>query len=167
MFQTTASPLVLDEYISAVVGFTYEEQEPNELSVDADGEWITPVDPAEANDLGVLSGPGFVDIITGSTSFYSADYGYIHDDDAFVFELPSTLQVNFVLGWEGDADIDVYLIDEEAEIWEYGASYDNPELGGGYYDLKPSKKYFLSVLGYLGPDGEDVPYELKIETSEP
>ncbi|MFT5460943.1 MAG: hypothetical protein ACI9K2_007464, partial [Myxococcota bacterium] len=38
--------------------------------------------------MGPLSGPPFVDLFQGEMTFASGDYGYVHDFDVFVFQVP-------------------------------------------------------------------------------
>lgn len=166
----SADTLMLDAYAPLVIGYELDETEPNDLPEDEEGEWITPIDPANANNGGVLSGAGVVDIFRGTLDFKSADAGYVHEQDAFAVTFPSELVVTMQLSWGDDSDIDVYLLDENAEIWEASAGYDNPEVSEPAGTVLPDTQYYLVVIGYLGPAGgsaASVPYELRIEQAAP
>ena len=164
---TVESPILLDTFVESLPGFVFAETEPNDLPLDAGGDWIVPVDPLLANDAGLLSSNGLVDTITEFISFQSANPGYIHDEDAFTFQVAEPSFIRWSVEWDtsgGDADIDAYFIDEQAYIVDYAASYDNPEVGLGA-SVEANTPYFLSILGYVGPGPGDVAYEVTLEAT--
>ncbi len=159
------TPLALDAFAPLVIGVEVAEVEPNDVPVDGTNYTIDVADPSLAQDLGALSGPGFVDILRGSSPILTADSGWVHDVDAFHFTVPATQEIFFSLDWSDAAmDQDFVVVDGAGEWLEHGATSAKPEVnywGGAIFE--PETDYFLVVMGYVGTEGTDPTWELSME----
>ena len=161
--RTTSTGVPIDDARAPVViGLELVEIEPNEGFVDV-GTFELDVTNATPQDLGMLSGPGFVDFLTGEIFIFDDATGFVHDSDTFTFTVPASELLYFELGWDGDADIDVIFFDSEGVALDWAASLENPEVSGGYWEFVPDETYYLSVLGYAGTADVANPWELKME----
>ncbi len=161
----SASKLVVDSFAPLVIGQEFTEQEPNDADSVTYASWeLDPADMGNANDLGVLSVPGEVDILRGTTPFTSDSADWVHDHDLFKFQVPVTELLYFNLDWsEGDADLDAIIYDSTGEPLDWLVTYDKPELGGGYGAFVPEEDYYLVILPWMGPNGTTMDWELILE----
>ena len=164
----SAETLVIDSIAPLVIGQEFDEQEPNDADSVTYASWdLDPADMGNANDLGVLSTPGEVDIVRGTTPFESPEADWIHDHDLFRFQVPVSELLYFNLDWsDGDADFDAIIYDSSGAAIDWMITYDKPELGGGYAPFVAGDDYFLVILPWTGPDGATVDWELIIEGAE-
>jgi hypothetical protein len=161
----SAKPLVVDSFAPLVIGQEFTEVEPNDADSVTYASWeLDPADMANANDLGVLSAPGEVDILRGTTPFESDTADWVHDNDLFKFEVPETELLYFNLDWSlGDADLDAVIFDASGEPIDWMVTYDKPELGGGYAPFLPGEVYYLIIVPWIGPNGSTMDWELIME----
>ncbi len=157
------TPVVLDKIAPAMIGQVWDEAttEPNDTDI---GDAFD--NPDGAYDLGVLSGPGFVDIIENGSL---TDNGYNYwtgDNDTFKFQVPEPLFLNFTLSWDDPAhDLDIVLVDAEGNLLDQGY-YGFPEIPEvGTEILQPGQDYYLGVLLWIGTgnEGDTIGYELSLE----
>lgn len=162
--------LVVDRYATAVIGQTWEVVEPNDTNLTDALQYGDAFDPTSAQDLGILSGPGFVDEIVGGAMRDNGDGYWTGENDSFKFQVPEPLLLNFNLSWSNpDYDLDIVLIDAEGNTLDQGF-YGFPEIPEvGTEVLQPDTDYFLGVLLWIGPgvSGEEVPYDLTLEQLSP
>ena len=161
----TADTLVVDSFAPLVIGQEFTEQEPNDANSVTYASWdLDPSDMANANDLGILSTPGEVDILRGTTPFESDTADWVHDNDLFKFQVPVTELLYFNLDWSvSEADVDAVIFDSAGEPIDWMVTYDKPELGGGYAPFLPGEDYYLVILPWVGPDGTTMDWELILE----
>lgn len=158
-----ADPLTLDALAPIVIGFEIDEVEPNDQVVDFYSFELDVSTPGAAQDIGVLSGGGFVDIVHAQMEIFDDTYDYVHDADSFQFTVPEPVTLLFTTSWDVDADLDVFTNEADGGNLEFAWTANNPEAAGGAYTYEPGEIYFLSVLGYTGPVGTPFPYTLEIE----
>jgi hypothetical protein len=161
-YYEAVEPLILDSLAPAVIGFDRTETEPNDVVVDIGSFALDPtlaVDQAE--DIGMLSGDGYIDILRGTIDIGEGD-GWIHDSDSFMFTVPVEMTLFISLGWDTDADLDLVVNDgATGDPLDWSAGLANPEVDAqGYTELFPEEIYFLTVLGYSGASAN---YELCVE----
>lgn len=154
--QFQVDPLVLDAFAEAQEGFSLTEEEPNEVNLDAD-----PVDFSGAQDLGILSPAGFLDIVTGSIIYDPLD------DDVYRFQVPASQTLYCQLGWGDASDVDLYILDGDVNMVDGAASYDNPEVCGGGALLDPGVDYYVLVRAYDGDPTITSTYTLSLEWGSP
>ncbi|MBN2801330.1 MAG: hypothetical protein JXX28_19470 [Deltaproteobacteria bacterium] len=159
------TPLVLDAFAPLVIGWEADEEEPNDVPVDSANFEVDVSDANLAQDLGALSGPGFVDILRGSSPIETDAGGWVHDVDAFRFTVPVAEEIFFTLEWSDDTmDLDLALVDSSGEWLDHGATSAKPEVNAwGGAVLEPGEDYFLVVLGYIGTPATDPTWELSLE----
>ncbi len=180
LFSSTGTHVTLDtENITKVtvevdtiqpkmIGWTYAEQESNDPDYDAENDqWA-----AGANDPGITSGPGFVDIITGTIEMTgAAGYGE-HDEDLFIVTVPSDVYLSVILDWDSADDIDYYVLgprdgDPVADYEDDSDYYAQPEFGVTRDLLHPGETYYIWVAGYAGTDGSVANYTVELEYLSP
>jgi hypothetical protein len=154
-----ADPLLVNALAPEVVGQVQDELETNHPAFD-DAGGLAPADPGTFQDLGALSGAGFVDYVNGVSDF--AGDGAGADDDRYRFTAGAAFSLSASLEWEGGADIDWYLFDSAGELVDLGATSANPELGDGAA-LVSGETYYLVVVPYEGAANTSVPYTLRFE----
>jgi hypothetical protein len=163
----TAEPLVLDANAPAQIGQELVEAEPNDVACDITTGFCDTSDPTKFQDLGTLSTPGFIDVLTGALTFSSTDPDWVHDIDGFRFKVPAVSQLYFTLDWPGaEVDLDILVLSAE-ETLDFGY-YNHPETN--YYgtgELQPDTEYYLAVIGYLGDPAVETDYELRLELGAP
>lgn len=161
-----ADPVTLDTIAPIVIGMEFDEVEPNDMQVEWTSWPFVDVDMgANATDIGVLSGSGFVDIFRGEIDIVSNGYGFIHDADAWQVQFPEPVSVFFNMDWDDDnADLDVFLFDSgTGEALDFAGTADKPEADGGYWEFEPDTIYYLVIAGYLGTPNSSTAYELNLE----
>jgi hypothetical protein len=160
----SADPIEVDTYAEAQIGFVLAETEPNDLPVDLASNAANVTDPSLAQDVGVLSPPGYIDTITGDVTFTSDSADWVHDVDAFAFGVAEPTQLFYSLDWADDAvDLDILIVDSAGTTLDYGW-YEHPEINtSGTGTLSPDELYYLVVIGYLGDPSAAAPYELSLQ----
>lgn len=174
---TVEEPVVLDAVAPKVIGVEAVEEQPDATVAELDADLILVEDTLAAQDLGMLSGLGYVDIVDGTIEFDPAVSGWTgNDGDAFAFMVPETMYVKLTASWE-DAAADV-----DFGIWGYYEGYGfidwfssfgdsycltgaNPEVCETIVPFEPETTYYLVALGYLGTDDE--PYHVELEWLAP
>jgi hypothetical protein len=161
--------LTLDTEAPLVIGVETDEVEPNDVPIDSDAFTLDLTDTSAAQDLGTLTGLGFVDVLHGECPIDSDEEGYVHDVDVFTFQVPEAMVLYFTATWdEGEAvDVDVLVFDGTGEVVDGAITSSYPEADGGYFEYEPGVTYFLAVAGWLGVPGSPVPYDLLIEPAAP
>lgn len=166
---TPDGPLVLDAVAPIVIGQEFTDTEPND-AVYTSVAFPPSLDGAAmataAQDVGVLSGPGFADLFAGSITWNDlSTYGYgAHDSDVYRFEVPAPSKLLLFADWDtSQADLDVFVFDADGGFVDGAASYDKPEVGGGTFTFEPGETYFLHIVGYISYDGADANYDMRVE----
>lgn len=176
--QELVDPLVLDGLAPKIIGIQTAETLPDTTDAQINAADNTlDLTTMVAQDLGVLSVPGFVDVITGSSLIDPGYEGWnaTNDSDAYSFTLAEPANVRMAVAWAGTADIDIGIWYEDATYGvidlfssfsdDYCLTGDNPEVCESSFALEAGVAYHVVVLGYSG-DG-DVPYTLELEWSAP
>ncbi|HJN75459.1 MAG TPA: hypothetical protein QGF58_16135 [Myxococcota bacterium] len=168
----TAGDILLDTIAPKVIGWTFEEEEPNDLGWGA--EDIDPATLSAGNALPVASGLGFVDIIQGSLE-YTADPGdgdwELNENDVYIITTPEDLDATIVATWADDANLDANLYDAEGVLVAAGwAVADvNPEVfQPTQFDvvLSGGSEWYLVILGWTGEVGAH-DYTIELEWLSP
>ena len=145
-------PVMIDEFAPVVVGFDIYEIEPNDTDV---AYYFEEKDLAQ--DLGSLSGPGFVDIVSGAIIYDSEDQGWSGENDTFKFQVPESSAINFTMSWgSSGTDLDILMLDAEGNIVDYGY-YGFPEVPvyGTSVLYEPGMDYYIACLLYTSPSPRD------------
>jgi hypothetical protein len=162
-----AEPLLLDAFAPLVIGEEVDEVEPNDLPVDIDMGTIDISDPGPAQDLGVLSGPGVVDIVRGQLDFIDDQPSWDHDVDGFTFQVPEMSYILFTLYWDNESfDLDFLISDDTGETLDLGY-FNFPETSEYQPTYEPGTTYYLAIIGYLGDPAAPSAYELRMEQAAP
>lgn len=175
---TLDEPLVLDGVAPKVIGVQVAEELPDVSLAEVDpATGVLDTTTLVAQDIGLLSGLGYVDIITGSTTFDPSYEGWNagNDSDAYAFTVPESVRVRMKVTWPDDtADIDVGIFFDDPD---YGFSdlmgYSDPncmtgadpEVCTSVITLEPEIPYYVVPLGYLGTDEQ--PYTVELEWMAP
>ncbi len=166
-----ADILVVDGVVPKVVGVQATETLPDTTLAEinaADNSLI--LDTLVAQDLGMLSGLGFVDIISGSNTFDPAYAGWNlgNDSDAYAFTVPETLHVRLTAGWAdpaADIDVGIWFADASAgviDLFDWAClTGANPEVCDSAVTLEPEVTYYLVSLAYAGTDEQAYTIELE------
>lgn len=169
------SPLVLDGVAPKVIGIQVEETLPDQTVAEIDLADYTLIEATlVTQDIGMLSGLGYVDVVTGSSVMDPAYSGWngTNDSDAFAFTVPETMNVRMVARWDdaaADIDFGIWYPDPDYGLIDIFASWGdtycltgaNPEVCETVVSLEPDTTYYLLALGYLGTDEE--PYTVELE----
>lgn len=170
-----ADGLVLDGVAPKVIGIQVAETLPDETVADVSLADTT-LDPTTlvAQEIGMLSGLGYVDIITGSSTFDPTfeGWGAGNDSDAFAFTVPESMYVRMKASWpDSTADIDLGIFYEDADygyidlFGSFGESYcmtgDDPEICTSVVTLEPEISYWVIPLAYAGTDEQAYTIELE------
>ena len=119
------------------------------------------------------TGPGFVDVITGSLLYAIDDPQGNNETDAFLLSVDEPLNGTFTASWpDAGANLDLYVLD--ADLNYIAAAYlngdTNPEgfNASGDFDFifEPGEIYYVEMQSWLGTAGEK-PYTIEIEWSSP
>jgi len=173
--ENAADDVVLDTIAPKVIGWTFEEEEPNDLGWTEEGE-IDDETWGAGTPLPMANGVGFVDIITGTLE-YTQDGGESYENnenDVFALTVPEEMSFEMVTTWPTDHNIDVVLFDSaEAEYAFIGSGYQvadvNPEvmpLSLWGVTLQPDTTYYLVVFPWTGDVGP-VDYTIELEWLSP
>lgn len=160
---TVDEPVAINTIADAVIGQVWDEAttEPNDTDI---GDSFQ--DPSGAFDLGMLSGPGFVDVIDNASLEDNGTNEWSGDNDTFKFQVPAPTRLNFTLSWADPAiDFDVLVVDAEGNVIDLGY-YGFPEIP--YYGtevLQPGQDYYIAALLWIGTGnaGDQIPYDLTLE----
>ncbi len=169
-----ASAIVLDALFPKVIGVESVEGA-DDTVVEIDAEYKLNGDTVVAQDVGALSGIGFVDTFDGFLALSGGVGWEANDADAYAFTLVEPASVIMTGSW-GNASSDL-----DFGIWGYVdgtgwvdwfsnfSSYEsyclyasNPEICTTVVPLDPDVTYYLIALGYSG-DAGDEPYHIELE----
>lgn len=151
-----------------LIGWTYTETEPNEPNYDDKSGFGT----ENANYAGEASGPGYVDILTGTITMTGA-VGYSeHDEDLISLTVPTEVYLSITLDWDTTDDIDYYVLgpkdgDPTADYEDDSDYYAQPEFGVTRDLLIPGETYYIWVAGYSGTDQNVANYTVELEYLAP
>ncbi|MDP2317384.1 MAG: hypothetical protein Q8P41_31155 [Pseudomonadota bacterium] len=173
------APLVLDGVFPKVIGQQVTETLPDTTLAEIDpADYTLVMDTLVAQEIGMLTGLGYVDIVSGSAVLDPAMSGWngTNDSDAFAFTVPETMYVRMSAGWadpEADIDFGIWYADPEYGVLDlfssFGDSYcltgANPEVCESVVTLEPDVTYYLLALGYVGTDEQ--PYTVELEWVAP
>jgi hypothetical protein len=177
--QTVADPLVLDGVFPKVIGQEVVEVVPDTTLAEVDeATGILNTDTLVAQEVGMLSGLGYVDLIDGSSVLDpSAADGWNtgHDSDAYAFTVPEEMYVTMTVDWpDTTADLDIGIWSQDAyygmiDLFAYSdvtcSTGSDPEVCEAAYPLEPDTQYYVLVLGYHGVDEQ--PYQVQLEWVAP
>jgi hypothetical protein len=172
-------PLVLDGVFPKVIGQQVTETLPDTTVAEIEPADTTLIlETLVAQELGMLTGLGYVDIVSGSTVLDPAMSGWngTNDSDAFAFTVPESMYVRMIAGWgdaEADIDFGIWYTDPDYGVIDlfssFGTTYcltgANPEVCESVVTLEPDVTYYLLALGYLGTDEQ--PYTVELEWVAP
>lgn len=165
--------IVLDALFPKVIGVQATETLPDTTVALLDADYALIEDSLVAQDLGMLSGLGYVDIVDGASTLTGGDGWDANDGDAYSFTVPATTNVRLTASWpsaSADIDFGIWGYYEGYGIidWfsSFGDSYcltgSNPESCETVVTLEPDVTYYLVALGYAG-DAGDEPYHVELE----
>jgi hypothetical protein len=144
-----------------VIGWEMVEAEPNDVNYED-------FDDLElSQDLGMLSGVGFVDILTGALRYDGNEGSWNGDVDSFKFQVEESLVMSFTFDWPGDdVDLDINVFDADGNIVDQGwyGHPEIPEIGPERYE--PGQDYYLTLLIWSAPSnaaGDEISWELALE----
>ncbi len=164
--------IVLDGLFPKVIGVVSTETLPDTTFAELDADSVLVLDTLVAQDLGMLSGLGYVDTIDGTSALTGTSGWATNDSDAYSFTVPESMNVRMTASWDNVAD------DIDFGIWgnydpygtidyfsSFGDSYcltgSDPEYCETVVTLEPDVTYYLLALGYAG--AEDEPYHIELE----
>lgn len=162
--------IVIDTVQPKVYGWTHEEVEPNNA---ADyGDYYTLGDSSGAGTPDIASGPGIVDVITGTIEFAEEAPGdWSAEHDLFALTVPETSGAFVTMDW-GDAgyDLDLHLYNGAGEVVAY-SWYAKPEvfdsIGEFEVTFEPGETYYIGVLGWDVAATGNTDYTIEIEWLAP
>lgn len=168
-----ASVIVLDSLFPKVIGIVSTETQPDETIAQIDADYTLIEATLVAQDLGMLSGLGFVDTMDGFSTLSGAVGWDGNDGDAFSFTVPETMNVRLSGSWPNaadDIDFGIWGYYEGSGVIDWISSFSdtycltgaNPEVCETMVPLEPEVTYYLVALGYAG-DVEDEPYHIELE----
>jgi hypothetical protein len=174
-----ADPIVLDGVFPKVVGVEVAETLPDTTLAEIDlADYSLVADTLVAQDVGMLSGLGYVDIVSGTSVLDPSTSGWNggNDSDAYAFTVPTSMYVRMSGSWPdsaADLDFGIWYADPDDGLIDlfssWGDSYcltgANPELCESVVTLEPDTTYYLVALGYLGTDEQ--PYSVELEWVAP
>lgn len=160
---TVDESLVLDDFAPLVIGFEVDEVEPNDAPVDISTGMMDISDTAVFQDIGTLSGPGYVDLVHGGLTFIDDQGHWDHDVDGFAFQVPVSSAILISLEWPtATFDEDFLVADDTGETIDLGY-FNYPEVSVYQPTYEPERTYFLTVIGYTGDPAATEPWTLKLE----
>ncbi|MFN7146867.1 MAG: hypothetical protein ACK4YP_24040, partial [Myxococcota bacterium] len=175
---TLDEPLVLDGVAPKVIGVQVAEEVPDVTLAEVDAATgVLDTTTLVAQDIGLLSGLGYVDIITGTTTFDPSYEGWNlgNDSDAFAFTVPESMYVRMKVTWPdktADIDIGIFFDDPDygfSDLMGYSdpncMTAADPEECTSVITLEPEIPYYVVPLGYLGTDEQ--PYTVELEWMAP
>jgi len=166
----TVPELALDTVAPKIIGWTEVEVEPNDCPTDWATWNLVESELSLAQVMPAASGPGYVDVITGSVTYYEADPYWESEPDVFAISVPEEMGVRASLAWTGSGvDLDFHFHGDDGTY--LGAGWEvanvNPESFDTITDYEgltigSDELMFLSVLGYYGAAG-DHEYIIELE----
>lgn len=166
--------LVLDAVFPKVIGRTITETEPDTTFAALDANSILVLDTLVAEDIGMLTGLGYVDVLEGNSDVSSGGVGWeFNDSDAFAFTVPEPMYVSMVASWpDTAADIDFGIFGDYPDYGyidffgsfsasSYCMTGADPEVCTLVVPLEPGVTYYILALGYSGSDIQ--PYHIELE----
>lgn len=174
---TVDTAIVLDGLFPKVIGIQSVETTPDTTVAEInEADYTLNLDTLVAQDLGMLSGLGYVDTVDGASTISGSGWS-ANDGDAYAFTVPEQMYVRMTGSWGNAAD------DIDFGIWgnydpygtidyfsSFGDSYcltgANPEYCELIVPLEPDITYYLVALGYSG-DAGDEPYHVELEWVAP
>ncbi len=170
--------IVLDAVFPKVIGQTLTETLPDVTNGDINAaDYTLILDNLVVQDIGMLSGLGYVDIVDGSSDMSSGGSGWdANDSDVFAFTVPEPMYVSMVASWPdttADIDFGIWGNYDPYGVIDYFSSFSSsycltgadPEVCTLIVPLEPEVQYYLVALGYLGTDDE--PYHIELEWIAP
>jgi len=168
-------PIVLDAVFPKVIGQVFAETLPDTTLAEINAaDYTLILETLVAQDLGMLTGLGYVDVVDGSSDVSSGAGGWngANDSDAYAFTVPETMYVSMVAGWaDPSTDLDFGIWGDYPPYGtidyfsSFSASYclsvANPEVCSTVVPLEPGITYYLVALGYQGSDVEEYHVELE------
>jgi len=153
-------------------GWAEADAEPNDFADIGDGYAV--VDTAGAQAMPEATGNGFIDTITGTLDFTSADPSWLGVDvDAYAITVPESLDAYITMGWADanyDLDLHVYLADGTLAAAGWADSNANPEdisfAAEAGVAMEPGETYYITAMPWSGPEGA-VDYTIEIEWLAP
>ncbi len=166
-----ANPIVLDALFPKVIGVQATEATPDTTTVSLDANYALVPDTLVAQDLGMLSGLGYVDTIDGSLTLAGTGWA-ANDGDAYSFTVPAAVNVRMTASWSNTTDDLDFGIFGDYQTYGYidwfssfGSTYcltgSDPEACATEVQLEPDTTYYLVALGYAG--NEEEPYHIELE----
>ncbi len=171
-----AEAIVLDGVFPKVIGLTVTE-EPSEGVVAEDG--TLDMTTLVAQEIGVASGLGYVDVFDGTVEFAVGVEGWEGNDaDFYAFTVTEPLLARMTVAWStATYDIDAGIFGDTTGYGDYGVidwfqfgdascmTGDDPEVCTLEVALDPALTYYVGVLGYAGEGSEA--YHLELEWVAP
>lgn len=171
-----AAPILMDGVFPKVIGLTVAE-EPSEGVVAEDG--TLDMTTLVAQEIGVASGLGYVDVFDGSIEFDPTVEAWEGNDaDFYAFTVAEPLLARMTVVWPtATFDIDAGVFGDTTGYGDYGVidwfqfsaascmTGDDPEVCTLELALDPALTYYVGVLGYAGEGTE--PYHLELEWVAP
>jgi hypothetical protein len=151
--------------------------ESDESYAELDADYALVTSTLEAQDVGMVAGPGFIDTFEGTIDFDpSASGWYGNDADAYSFTVPAEMIVTLTGGWNdvaADMDFGIFGAYQDYGLIDWFSSFGdsycltgaNPEICQTEVPLQPDVQYYLVVLGYLGTGTER--YDVELEWTAP
>ena len=124
-------------------------------------------------DVGISIG-NFSGFLTGDMfNLYDAASGHVNqtdDMDVYAVSVPENFYSNITVSWDADADLDVWLYSdaELTSLFDYSASYDNPEfIDNG--QTQGGQMFFVAIQYYSASTATHAGYtvELGLEPGSP
>ncbi|MSP57060.1 MAG: hypothetical protein EXR69_15900 [Myxococcales bacterium] len=164
--------ILLDALFPKVIGIEATETLPDETLAQLDAVGYLDETTVVAQDLGMLSGLGYVDTIDGSSALTGEEGTASNDIDVYSFTVPEAMNVRMKASWPTVAtDIDFGIWGNDPaygtfDWFDWGDTYcqtgSNPEACETVVALEAGATYYVLAMGYLGPVGEE-PYHIELE----
>lgn len=171
--ENTADAIVIDALAPKVIGWEFDEEEPNDFLVE-EGEFVDG-SMGGGTVLPFGSGLGFVDVVRGTMEVTAEGDGGTYpeetENDVFILTVEEELDVQFTTSWGSEHNFDMTLYDGEEEF--IGSGYQladvNPEvmpLSLWEVTLLPGETYYLVMQTWTGPIGS-ADYTIELEWLSP
>jgi hypothetical protein len=173
--------LVLDAVFPKVIGRTITEELPDVTVAVVQSDYSVVAEDVVAQDVGMLSGLGYVDVVDGAVDMSGGASGWngTNDSDAYAFTVPEEMYVSLVASWAdaaSDIDFGIWGNYDPYGVIDYFSSFSstttnycltgaNPETCTLEVPLEPGVTYYLVALGFQGNDVE--PYHIELEWIAP
>jgi hypothetical protein len=162
--------VLIDTVQPKVYGWTHEEVEPNNA---ADyGDYYTMIDTSGAGQPDVSSGPGIVDVITGTLDFAEEAAGdWSPEHDIFALTVTESSGAFVTMDWsDASYDLDLHLYNSAGEIVAY-SWYTKPEVFDSIAEfeviLEPGETYYIAALGWDITTIGSTDYTIEVEWLTP